>query len=66
MEPEERIYAALSGQKPDRIPPLSLALDPNIINQVLGLPTVPALQRHSGASWRNHRSLRFVRSIDEP
>jgi hypothetical protein len=27
---------------------------------------VPALQRHSGASWRNHRSLRFVRSIDEP
>jgi len=66
MEPEERIYAALSGQKPDRIPTLPLALDPNIINQVPGLPTVPALQRHPGASWRNYGSLRFVRSIDEP
>jgi len=45
MEPEERIYAALSGQKPDRIPTLPLAHDPNIINQVPGLPTVPALQK---------------------
>ena len=47
MEPEERIYAALSGQKPDRIPTLPLAHDPNIINQVPGLPTVPALQMTS-------------------
>ncbi len=44
MEPEERIYAALSGQKPDRIPTLSLSFDPNIINQVFRLPPVPALQ----------------------
>jgi uroporphyrinogen decarboxylase len=36
MDPEERLFAALSGGKPDRIPSFSLMMDPNIYNQVLG------------------------------
>jgi len=36
MDPEERLFAALSGGRPDRIPTFSLMMDPNISNQVLG------------------------------
>ncbi len=35
MNPEERIYRAINGEKLDRIPTLSLLADPNITNQVL-------------------------------
>jgi len=36
MDPEERLFTALSGGRPDRIPTFSLMIDPNISNQVLG------------------------------
>ena len=36
MDPEERLFAALSGGRRDRIPTFSLMMDPNISNQVLG------------------------------
>lgn len=36
MDPEERLFVALSGGRPDRIASFSLMMDPNITNQVLG------------------------------
>ena len=52
MTPEDRLYAALDGRRPDRIPSLSLLADPNIINQVLGRkpgPILPFLKSERGA-----------------
>jgi hypothetical protein len=36
MNNEERLYIAMSGGKPDRVPSITMSLDPNITNQVLG------------------------------
>ena len=43
MDPEERLYAALGGEKTDRIATLSLLSDPHLVNQVLGRKPLPAL-----------------------
>ncbi len=44
MNPEDRLYMALDGKQADRIPTLSLSIDPNVANQVLGLRPLPVLQ----------------------
>ena len=44
MDPESRLYAALGGEKTDRVPTLSLLSDPNITNQVLGGKPLPVLR----------------------
>jgi len=36
LDPEERLFTAMSGGKPDRVPTFSLIMDPNVENQVLG------------------------------
>jgi len=44
MDPEERLFAVLSGKKTDRIPTFSLVADPNVINETLGLKPAPILK----------------------
>lgn len=44
MDPEERLFTAMSGGSPDRVPTLSLLADPNITNQVLGQKPLPVLK----------------------
>jgi uroporphyrinogen decarboxylase len=57
MTPEERIVAALKGRDVDRIPTLSLLLDPNIITQVQGRTAADLLPAaHSPVGrWFVHR-----------
>jgi hypothetical protein len=44
MNPEGRLYAALDGRQPEKVPTLSLFADPNIANQVLGIKPSPILK----------------------
>ena len=58
MDPEERLYAALGGEKTDRIATLSLLSDPHLINQVLGRKQMPVLgylaSEHGGRFVERH------------
>ena len=62
MDPEERLYAALGGEKTDAVPTLSPLADPNLTNQVLGsrsLPLLWYLNTDHGARFvdRHHRGI---------
>ena len=44
MDPEERLYRALGGEKTDAVPTFSPLADPNLTNQVLGSRPLPLLK----------------------
>jgi len=68
MTHEERIVAALEGREVDRVPTLSMMLDPNIVNQVQGRSVADLLPAAHGPAgrWMLHRFRRQLNRLIDP